>query len=157
MRLEYRLRYLDNLLFTLFHQFFNAPLQAFYLLLTVFIGWSWSETESIPFGLAAGLLAYIIMWIGQILLTAVYLISRRSDGTLTDHVIELREDACYESTRFNESRFFWPGILRVVRRPGFVAVYVSQHLAHVIPMRAFVSRQQASEFISYVKQRIVAV
>jgi hypothetical protein len=50
----------------------------------------------------------------------------------------------------------WPGIARVVRRPGFAAVYTSAIAAHVIPCRAFASDQQVDRFVALVEQRIRA-
>ncbi len=97
------------------------------------------------------------MWGAQALILALYLFSRRADSALTEHVLEIRDDALYESTKFNESRFFWPGVLKVVSRPGYVAVFIAQHAAHVIPNRAFGSKDQRNEFIATLKSKTNAV
>ncbi len=156
MRLEYRLGYLDYLLFSIVHQALNVRLQVVYIALPAFIAWEEWKPDQPAFAIAYGVIVYAAMWLVQIVFTAVYIASRRSDGVLTEHVIELRDDAFYESTKFNESKFFWPGIQRVVRRPGFVAVYVAQHMAHVIPMRAFESSQQAADFIRFIREKMDA-
>jgi hypothetical protein len=41
-------------------------------------------------------------------------------------------------------------------RPGFVAVYVTPHMAHVVPNRAFASREQRATFLALVQQKIRA-
>jgi hypothetical protein len=156
MRIQYELRYLDYLLFNVVHLFLSLRLQAVYLLLTGFIYSSERENSSVGFSLLFAAIVYAIMWIVQVIFSAIYLFTRRRDGNLTEHTIELRDDAFYESTRFSESRFFWPGILKVVRRPGYVAVYVAQHLAHVIPIRAFESKEQIANFVAFIREKMVA-
>jgi YcxB-like protein len=157
MRIQYRLRYLDYLQFVVVHQFLSFRLQAVCLLLTGYIFWNEHQDNPVATSLVIAFVWFALIWLAQIIFTAIYIFTRRSDGNLTDHVIELRDDAFRESTKFNESRFFWPGIQRVVRRPGFVAVYVAQHMAHVIPMRAFASKKQAAEFMAFVREKMVAV
>ena len=154
MRLEYRTRYLDYLIFNLLHQFLSVRLQVVYLLVSAFIGWTWIDHAPLGVCVAISAMAYVVFWLGQVLFTGIFLASRRSDSNLTDHVVEVRNDALYESTKYNETRFFWPGVLRVVRLPGYVAVYVARQLAHVIPNRAFSSRRQIAEFVEYARTRM---
>ena|SRR5438445_1758330 len=157
MRIAYDFGYLDYLYFVLMQQFLSPILQGAIFL---FIGYIFiSDLKDNPLGtsLLMALFWFAMMWAAQVVILAAFLFTRRRDSALTDHVIEIRDDALYESTRFNESRFLWPGILRLVQRPGFVAVYVSRHHAHVIPTRAFQSKQQRSQFIALVKKKMKLV
>jgi hypothetical protein len=70
------------------------------------------------------------------------------------HVIELREDAFYEETEYGQFNFYWKGVFKVVRRPGFIGVYVSPYMAHIIPVRAFASRHTVKDFMQQVQARI---
>jgi hypothetical protein len=102
-------------------------------------------------------IVYLAMWIGQAVFLAIVLITRRSDSVLTKHVLEANDDALRDSTKFNESRYFWPGILEVVARPGFVAVYIAQHSALIIPSRAFSSRHDRKHFVKLIRKNMHAV
>jgi hypothetical protein len=135
MRIEYRIGYVDRLRFNLWHQFLSPVVNGFFLLVVALIFWSEIQTRPPVVGAVIAFVFYVLMWVVQSLFTAVYLFTRRA--VQTRHVLEIKSDALYESTEFNESRLFWPGILRVVTRPGFVAIYVAQHTALIIPNRTF--------------------
>jgi hypothetical protein len=66
------------------------------------------------------------------------------------------DDSFFEETKFNKSFFYWPGVVKAVSRPGFVAVYVTPHLAHIVPNRAFSSSKERSNFLALVKEKIHA-
>jgi len=157
MCIPYDFGYLDYLCFTLMQQFLSPILQGAVFLV---VGYAFvSDLRDNPLGtsLLMALFWYAMMWAAQAIILAAFLFTRRRDSALTDHVVEIRDDAFYESTRFNESRFLWSGILRLVERPGYVAVYVSQHAAHVVPTRAFQSKQQRAQFISLVREKMKLV
>jgi len=156
VHIEYKVGYFDYLLFNLVHQFMNPVLNGFLILIALLIFISEVQERSAIVGLVVAFFIYCIMWTATALVLALTLISRRSDGVLTNHILEVRDDALFEATQFNESRFFWPGVLRVVSRPGFVAIYIAQHLAHIVPARAFRSREERSRFVSLIKERIRA-
>jgi hypothetical protein len=157
MRVRYDFGYLDYLSFCLVQQFLSPILQGAVL---GFVGYIFvSELKERPLG-ASLLMAffwYVMMWVGQIVLLAIYLFGRRRDTVMTDHDLEIRDDALYESTVYNEARFLWSGIQRLVDRPGFVAVYVSRHSAHVIPARAFESGEQRARFVALVREKMRSV
>jgi hypothetical protein len=154
MRIPYDFGYLDYLYFLLMQQFLSPILQGAILLGVGYIFVSDLKDNPLGTSLLMALFWYAVIWAAQVAILAAFLFTRRRDSALTDHVIEIRDDAIYESTRFNESRFLWSGILRLVERPGYVAVYVSQHAAHVIPMRAFQSKEQRAQFISLIKEKM---
>ena len=156
MRIEYRNKFSDILLFNAVHQFLSLPLQGLYLSLFAFIFYSESLTSSLVLAAVTALLWYLALWVFQLLFNVVYLFSRKNGSVLTDHVVEVQSDALLEETRFNKSLFYWPGVVRVVSRPGFVGIYVTPHLAHVIPTRAFESEQQRVQFIALVRDKIRA-
>jgi hypothetical protein len=155
MRIEYENKFSDILLFHAVHQFLSPALQGIYLLLFAFIFWVESGDSSLPAAATAAFWWYAGLWIFQFLFNAIYLYSRKNQSVLTTHVVEVMDDAFLEQTKFNKSFFYWPGVLKAVSRPGFVAVYVTPHLAHVLPNRAFSSGQKA-EFLALVRQKIRA-
>lgn len=156
MRIEYENKFSDILLFNAVHQFLSPPLQGLYLIFCAFLFWSESLVSS---ALQAGVMAFfwfVVLWVLQFVFNAIYLFSRKNGSVLTTHFVEIQSDALLEETRFNKSFFYWPGIVKAVSRPGFVAVYVTPHMAHVVPNRAFASREQRATFLALVQQKIRA-
>lgn len=156
MRIHYSNRFSDILLFNAAHQFLSPLLQALFFALCAFIYWSeLAENSSLCASITA-LLWYFGIWIFQFLFNAIYLFSRKNHSVLTDHVIELQPDGLLEETKFNRSLFYWPGIVKAVSRPGFVAVYVTPHLAHIVPNRAFTDTSERMEFLAHIQGKINA-
>lgn len=154
MRVEYDLRFSDVVLFTGIHQFLSPVLQVAYIGLAVFIGQA--DGENASDALLHATLWYAGLWFFQFFFNIFYLISGKNRTQLTQHAIVVSDASLFEETRFNASHFFWPGVLKVVSRPGFVALYVAQHHAHVIPNRAFASEQQRTKFMQVVREKIDA-
>ncbi len=94
------------------------------------------------------------MWVFQLVFNIFYLYSKKEKAILTEHIIEIQDDSLYEETKYNRSYFYWNGIDRIVRRPGFVAVYVTKHMAHIIPVRAFKSEKEKSDFFNRVREKL---
>ena len=156
MRIEYRNKFSDILLFNAVHQFLSLPLQGLCLILVAFLFYAASLNSSLGSAAVTALLWYLVLWIFQLLFNVLYLYSRKNGSVLTDHVVEVQSDALLEETKFNKSLFYWPGVVRVISAPGFVGIYVNPHLAHVIPTRAFESEQQRVQFIALVRDKIRA-
>ena len=157
MRVEYTVGVWDMVRFNLVHQFLSPVMNGLFLLLAalVFVGGLGPEGSRVE-ALAVALLWYLGLWTLQAILLALIFCTRRPDSVLTNHVIEIRDAGLFESTRFNESLFFWPGLLKIVRRPGFVAIFIAEHQAHVIPSRAFESNDAMDRFVKDLKRRCAA-
>lgn len=177
MRIEYRNKFADIVLFNTVHQFLSLPMQGVYLGLGALIFYSdplgtslavtivaalfwhlasWVFDSGLTLTIVAALCWYLALWAFQIVFNVVYLFSRRNGSVLTDHAVEVQADALLEETRFNKSLFYWPGVVRAVSWPGFVAIYVTPHIAHVIPNRAFRSKQERLQFINLVREKMRA-
>jgi hypothetical protein len=156
MRIQYTLKFGDYLLFNAIHQFLSLPLQLTYLGLAslVFFEASRDDRRLGAFILAFAL--YLGMWLFQFVFNIVYLYSRRNKALLTNHIVEIQDDAFYEETRYNKSFHYWPGIVRVVSRPGFAAIYITAQSAHIVPARAFANVEQRVRFVTLIQERIRA-
>ena len=155
MRLEYRLNFGDYLLFSALHQFLSWRVQAVYLLLAWMVSAGFAARGLIVASMVAAI-AYLAAWLVQLAFTAFSLYSSKNKALLTTHIVEVQDQAFYEETQFNRSLHYWPGIARVLKRPGFAAVYINANAAHIIPRRAFASDAQMNEFLALVKQRVRA-
>ena len=156
MRIEYENKFSDILLFNAVHQFLSPALQGLYVIIFALIFWSEPNNSSIATAAITAFYWYLAMWIFQLIFNAIYLFSRKNGSVLTTHIVEVLDDAFLEETKFNKSFFYWPGIVKAVSRPGFVAVYVTPHLAHILPNRAFSSIDQRANFLAMVKEKIRA-
>jgi hypothetical protein len=156
MRIEYRHTFMDAVLFHAVHQFLSPLVQGFFILVAALIviaelgeGALWKAV-----GTAASL--YVVLWLLQFLFNALYVFSKNNRTLFTQHVVEIRDDGLHEETAFSRSVFYWPGVIKAVSRPGFAAVYVAAHNAHIIPARAFASSAEKHVFLSQIKERIRA-
>jgi len=159
MKIEYENKFRDILLFNAVHQFFSPILQGFFLLFSIYIIFSeiiyWRSGVISAF--LWGVIFYFGIWTFQFIFNALYLFSKKDISILTEHIVEIQNDAFYEETKYNRSYFYWNGINKVVRYPGFVAVYISKHMAHIIPKRAFSSEDQIELFINTCKDKLKSV
>ena len=154
VQVEFELKYLDLLLFNAAHQLLSPLVQAFVLLLGVFIFVQERKGHGVGSAAATALFWYGLIWGAQLAFTAIYLISRKNKTLLTRHIVAVQEEAFLQQTQYGKSTTYWPGVGKAVSRPGFVGVYTSQNAAHIIPNRAFRSDSQRREFLSYATERI---
>jgi hypothetical protein len=72
--------------------------------------------------------------------------SEKHRSVLCEHTITLSDDALVEVTPFSEGRNLWNGIYRVVDAPDYIYIFISLHLAHIIPKSAFPDAESARRF-----------
>jgi cell division protein FtsB len=155
LRIRYENRYVDFLWFNVVHQLFSPLVQIFCAAFPVLFGvtiWHLGDHAAPVWAL----LAYIATWVIQILFNAIYLYSRKNRTILTEHVLEIQDEALLEQNRLGKLYSYWSGIVKVVSRPGFVAIYVTPFTAHIIPNRAFSSRIERADFLATVQEKIRA-
>ena len=72
-------------------------------------------------------------------------------GLLGTHTQVLDSDGVLEKTHVNEQKTSWSGVDRVEDDAGYAFIYISAASAHVIPLRAFATREAASDFIEFAR------
>lgn len=92
-----------------------------------------------------GLMRLVTLVVSRIVQWRSYT-SDKQKSVLCEHTVTLADDAFIEATAFNEGRNLWSGIYRVVDTPDYIYVFVSLHLAHIIPKRAFPDADSARRF-----------
>ncbi|SRR5205809_414642 len=157
MRIHYQLKFRDYFCFNAAHQFLLVTSQVLYLGLGVLVYVGESAERSTFGAIIAGIIAYLAAWAVQLVVNVFVLYSGKNRTLLTDHVVELQPDCFYEENPFSRSFHKWAGIAKVVSRPGFVAVYINAHAAHIIPNRAFSSKGQRNDFLGQVRAKLAAV
>lgn len=87
---------------------------------------------------------------------ATMLFFGKQRGVIGEHVIEIRDDGLMEKTAFNESLHRWNGLHKIIASPVALLVYVTEHSAHYIPIRAFPSKDEAARFEAELRSRVKA-
>lgn len=102
---------------------------------------------------AISFIFYFIEWfIGWLILFIILIIlavPRKDKGILTEHKISLSENGITEITAVNRSESSWNGISNVVQTKCFIFIYTSKRASHVIPKRAFPSKEDSDNFFQY--------
>jgi hypothetical protein len=154
MRIEYELTFSDYLLFNVIHQFFSIPVQLLYCGAALLLFYSPIEGQPLYVTTIVVIIAYFAIWTIQLLFNVFYLGFGKNRSLLTKHIVEIQDEAFYDETKFGRAYHFWPGIVKVISRPGFIAVYVHAHAAHVLPNRAFSSPAHRQAFLLALKEKI---
>ncbi len=154
MRIEYENKFRDLLLFNAIHQFMSPVVNGFLLIFAAFIFGAELEHGTVLTAAKVALFWYVFVWVIQLAFNAVYLYSKKNHRFLTNHAIDLRNDGVFTESRFSTMLSYWHGVVSVVTRPGFVAIYLSPQLAHVIPDRAFASDNEKHAFVELARQKI---
>lgn len=155
MRIEYTNTLLDVLLFNAVHQFLSPVLQIMYLAFAglIFMG-EVVVGHTLVSAATTALFLYTVAWAAQFLLNAAFHFTKSNRSIFTRHIVEVQDEGLHEETKFNRSVFYWPGVVKAVARPGFAAIYVTAHHAHIIPNRFFTSLVERNEFLSLVQKHI---
>ena len=138
------------------HQLMSPTLHGFNFMICILMFWSALKDGDAGFAAFSALVIYLLMWIIQFAFNAIYLAFPRNKSVLTKHTLEILDDAFLEETKFNKTFSYWPGVIKAVDCPGFVAIYVSPHLAHIIPNRAFSTKDERAQFLSLTREKIYA-
>lgn len=103
-----------------------------------------------------GLIIYVCIWAGQILFTALHLVTTNHPSAYAEHTLEILETGLQEQTPYHQSIHYWHGIVKIVKRAGFLAIYVNPQCAHLVPTRAFSSATEAQAFAEQIYTRLAA-
>ncbi len=154
MRISYKNTFIDVMRFQMAHQFFSLGYQALILAVCVFVYYAESSERASMESLLIAIGWYVLAWVLQVLITAFILGTKRGPTDEAEHVLEIQSDALLEETKFNRSLHFWNSTMNVVQRGSLCAIYVTPQIAHIIPARAFATKQQRSEFMSLLQQKL---
>jgi YcxB-like protein len=137
--LRYRIGRVDLALWNFFHQLRMPFMHVVFVGLSLIVA---SDGATPSAKVLAGLWIYLGAWVLNGALVALAVTLMRSDSPLfAAHTVELLDDALQVSTPYAHCRYSWSGIRRVLAAPGFLAVYINNNVAYVIPDRAFTGPQ----------------
>lgn len=154
MRVEFKLKFRDLYMYNLMHQLSSITIHLFIAFVPFVFALFAGEGESVLVTTMNAVVVYFASWLLHFLFLFVFLATSDKRTMLAAKVLELHEDALFEESRFNKSYHYWQGILKAVRRPGFMAIYTSGLAAHVIPNRAFSTTADRTQFWSVLNSRL---
>ncbi len=150
-RVDYRLGRRDYFLWNVFHQLTMPSLQLVALAVAVFFAGQFTNPSALRIFIFV--LVYAFIFAAQFAFSAIVIALGRNRTLLTDYRTELRDEGILFETEWATSLHYWRGVPRIVQRPGFVAVYVNSHAAHIIPNRAFPSSTHRDQFLAVARAR----
>jgi len=154
LQVEFELKFRDLLLFNVVHQLMSPLVQAVMLLFAAAAFARAHDGHGLAVPLMTAASFYGFGWVVQIGFVVLALALGRNRTLLTHHVVGVNVDALRTRSRYVESTYYWPAVVKLARRPGFVAIYMTRNGAQVIPNRAFRTEQRRREFLELVKAGI---
>ena len=81
------------------------------------------------------------------------MVSRKNKTVLTGRTIILGEESFTEETAYNKTEQKWTIVQKLARTRSYIFIYVAQHMAHVVPRRAFRDDAEWDAFYEYCRRR----
>lgn len=159
----FRIRLWDLMHFNLFHLLHKARLLlggvlALELYVASLVALSVAHRRVVRleiFGLVALGLTLIAATFALLTLLAYYL-PGKGEAVLVERTILLTDTLLLEETPFRRQAFGWSELVEVAQNGAYIFVYLSNHNAHIIPKRAFVSRFEAAAFFDFARAKCEA-
>lgn len=156
MRIRYKTTYWDIYKFNVVHSLCSPWYQGAQGLVALWIFSTFMDSPNADIGVAAFLafVWWVALWLLHFVVFALGLAAKNNHSMFVEHTAEVTDEGLFEETKFNKSIYYWPGMVKFVKRPGFVALYISGQQAHVIPKRFFASNAQMNEFRQLVEDHM---
>ena len=106
----------------------------------------------LPFFLLVSAGVFIVTFLLAYLLAILCMISKANRTFLCEHTISINEQGLTEETKYGNSETYWNAISSIVKTKTHILLYVTQLSAHIIPLRAFESAEEANEFYTFCKE-----
>jgi len=155
VRVEYKNTFLDLFRYQIAHQLRMPVMQAFLLLFAAYVAFDqYGYSKDILASVFVAIIWYIAIWLLQIFFVLLVLVFTKRHTLTTWHAISIEDDGLHEESAFNRTVHFWHGgIVKIRRRAGCIAIYVTPFSAHIVPLRAFRDAKAADEFQREVQAR----
>jgi hypothetical protein len=85
--------------------------------------------------LIIALAIFTLMAGATLLLTLLVVASREHTGVLGEHTLRVTDEGLVEKTEHNESLHRWSAYHRTVKSGAYLFLYVTEGMAHVVPLR----------------------
>jgi hypothetical protein len=96
--------------------------------------------------LIVALAIFTLMLGATLLLTSLIVAGRKHTGVLGEHTLRVTEEGLVEKTEHNESLNRWSAYHRTVKSGAYLFLYVTEGMAHVVPLRRPLIEGDFAEF-----------
>ncbi|MDD5263045.1 MAG: YcxB family protein [Methylacidiphilales bacterium] len=100
----------------------------------------------IVFVVGAGLVGGVLMIVAQCLTT-------KGKGVLGKHTLEVTDEGLVETTEYNTSIHRWPAFHKVTKSRGFLWIFVTDSLIHIVPLKRPLLEGNLADFVEQIKRR----
>lgn len=91
---------------------------------------------------------------GAFLVTAAQSFLRKDKGVLGEHTLEITDEGLIESTDVNRSLSTWGSSFRIRETARYAFIFVSEGIAHVVPLSRPPLEGSVREFLEELRSRI---
>jgi len=84
---------------------------------------------------------------------ALLVVLRRHRGLVGEHIVEIWEAGLAERTDVNESLHRWAGFHKLISTRKYFYIFVTDAMVHVVPKRAFATKDEARAFQTAIENR----
>jgi hypothetical protein len=140
----------------------SRPLQVLLLLIAAFSGFSGFTAESAASKtvgyriFSASLQIFIVLGFGfccATLLNAWLSFTAKAKGVIGEHTIEVTDEGLLETTDYNTSLHRWSGFHKMKQSSGFLWIYVTETMAHIVPLERPLLEGDLSLFVDQVRSK----
>jgi hypothetical protein len=165
MIIRYQNKFRDFLAFHTYH-FTRSPFAIGFLvviLLVTFVAtWSNFKKEDNLYINIAILIITAIIILGfslafYFIIVVLSFISPKNKTMFTSTTLTLWEDSFLEETAYNRNEYKWPTVQRLARTSGHIFIYLAQHVAMVIPRKAFLDDNDWNSFYEFCQLKVKEV
>jgi hypothetical protein len=141
----------------------SRPLQALLLLTACFCGFSGFTYESIAGESVAfrtfyaGCEIMFVLGVGFIaasLLNALHCFTGKARGVIGEHTLEVTDEGLIETTEYNTSLHRWSGFHKMKQSIGFLWIYVTDTMAHIIPINRPLQEGDLPAFVHQLRAKV---
>jgi hypothetical protein len=141
----------------------SRPLQALMLLMAAFCGFSGFTAESVASKTVAYRILYASIPISFVLgfgfcfatlLNAWQCFAAKAKGVIGEHTIEVTDEGLLETTDYSTSLHRWSGFHKMKQSSGFLWIYATDTMAHIVPLERPLLAGDLSVFVDQVRWKV---
>jgi hypothetical protein len=160
--IRYRLTKGDLFRWQIYQLVRNRVLIGFFILCSAFVVVSDLNQPDMA-ARSLGFKCFFVLFFAPLFAGVVFLLSlapiallvalRRHRGLVGEHVLEIREAGLAERTDVNESLHRWAGFHKLISTRKYFYIFVTDAMVHVVPKRAFATKDEACAFQTAIERR----
>ena len=165
MRVSYRIKFIDLILFNIYHWFHSPFMLGFFAVLfsiITLLNWQAVTKQADEHSLFVNVFTFAVLEFVFVAVIVIVLlltvivgnISKMNKTVLTDCAITLNPDSIFAESKYARAEYQWNAVQKLAQNSKYLFLYVMQHGAVIIPKRAFQSNQELENFWQECQARV---